>query len=236
MSDPSHRRERLRERTVAEIKAAARMQLVAGGPANISLRAIARDMGMTAAALYRYFPALDALVIDLCTDLYDEARMDCEAARDKIPEDQPVERLIAMARALRRWALAQRAESTLIFGPPLPGVEQFHQQCEDLQHAGARFGQIFIEPMLQLWQAGRLPQLDHVDMDRLVGAMPSHGELPLEVTTVFLTSWTRLYGVLAAELFGQLTWATANTEPLFEAELAWFAASLRPASVATPSS
>src|SRR5687768_13452672 len=133
MSDTSHRRERVRERTLAEIKELARIQLVAGGPAGVSLRAIARDMGMTAAALYRYFPALDALVIELCTDLFDEVRTACEAARDALdPAADPVERLVVMARALRTWALAHRPEATLIFGPPVPGVEQFHEQCHDL--------------------------------------------------------------------------------------------------------
>ncbi|GAB4047757.1 TetR/AcrR family transcriptional regulator [Catellatospora paridis] len=233
MSDTSHRRERLRERTLIEIKDLARAQLVASGPAAISLRAIAREMGMTAAALYRYVPALDALVIELCTDLHNEVRLACEAARDADPDPDPLRRLLVMARELRRWALAHRPEATLIFGPPLPGVEQFHQQCDDLQCAGAQLGQIFVEPMLELWQAGRLPQLPHVDLDRLAGALPAHGELPIEVTAVFLTSWIRLYGVLAAELFGQLTWAATDTEPLFEAELASFAAQIPPA--ASPS-
>ncbi len=228
MSDTSHRRERVRERTVAEIKELARTQLVAGGPASISLRAIARDMGMTAAALYRYFPALDALVIELCTDLFDEVRAACEAARDALdPAADPVERLVVMARALRSWALAHRPEATLIFGPPVPGVEQFHEQCVDLEHAGACFGAIFIQPMVELWEAGRLPEPAHVDLERLAGALPQQGELPLEVTAVFLNSWTRLYGVLAAELFGQLSWAATNTEPLFEAELAFFASQVR---------
>ncbi|WP_144118958.1 TetR/AcrR family transcriptional regulator [Catellatospora sichuanensis] len=228
MSDTSHRRERVRERTLGEIKELARAQLVAGGPASVSLRAIARDMGMTAAALYRYFPALDALVIELCTDLYNEVRTECEAARDALGDADPVQQLTAMARSLRRWALAHRPEATLIFGPPVPGVEQFHEQCVDLQHAGACFGAVFVQPMLELWQAGRLPDVRHLDLDKLAGALPAQGELPIEVTAFFLTSWTRLYGVLAAELFGQLTWAATDTEPLFEAELAFFAAQIPP--------
>ncbi|MBV1848612.1 TetR/AcrR family transcriptional regulator [Catellatospora tritici] len=228
MSDTSHRRERLRERTVVEIKDLARAQLVAGGPTGISLRAIARDMGMTAAALYRYFPALDALVIDLCTDLYEELRLACEAARDALgPDADAVPRLLTMARELRRWTLDHRPEATLIFGPPLPGVEEFRERCVDLEHAGARFGQLFIEPILELWRDGRLPPMGHVDLSRLKSALPNHGELPVEVTAVFLTSWTRLYGVLAAELFDQLNWTGVATEPLFEAELAFFSAQVR---------
>ena len=77
MTSPSRspsRRERIRTATVAEIKALARRLLVGGGLAAISLRAIARDMGMTAPAIYRYFPSLDALVAELTEDLYDELR------------------------------------------------------------------------------------------------------------------------------------------------------------------
>src|SRR5882672_12208641 len=74
------RRERLRTATVAEIKSLARRLLMAGGPHAFSLRAIARDMGMTAPAIYRYFPSLDALVAELAEDLYDELREATEAA------------------------------------------------------------------------------------------------------------------------------------------------------------
>jgi AcrR family transcriptional regulator len=224
LSDTSHRRERQRERTLIEVKQVARRQLVAGGPTAISLRAIGRDMGMTAAALYRYFPALDAVIIDLCTDLYTEVRLACSAAADALPADQPGARLIAMARALRAWALAHRPEATLLFGPPVAGVDEFQKQCLDLEHAGAAFGRMFIEPMLQLHAAGRLPATPHVDLAQLSGVLPAQGELPIEVSAFFLNSWTRFYGVLAAELFGQLSWAAIDTEPLFEAELAAFAA------------
>lgn len=81
-----NRRERVREATVTEIKQAAHGQLVAGGPTAISLRAIARDLGMTAAALYRYFPSLDALVEELCADCYDQLTESVTKARDSAPD------------------------------------------------------------------------------------------------------------------------------------------------------
>jgi AcrR family transcriptional regulator len=77
---PPSRRERLRVATVSEIKESARRLLVAGGPSAISLRAIGRGMGMTAPAIYRYFPSLDALVAAVCADLYDELSEVLEAA------------------------------------------------------------------------------------------------------------------------------------------------------------
>ncbi|WP_117210022.1 TetR/AcrR family transcriptional regulator [Allorhizocola rhizosphaerae] len=215
MSDRSQRR---REATLAEIKAVARQHLVAGGPSSISLRAIARDMGMTAPALYRYYASLDALVLDLCTDLYTELRIACEAVRDAVP-DGVIEKLHAMAREFRRWVLAHPAETALMFGPPLPGVNQFIDGCNSLQDAGHRFGRIFTDLMVELYRQGRLP-------DVLVD-LPAHEDLPPSVTALFLKGWTRLYGVIMAEAFGHLNWALTDATALFESELADMTADLR---------
>jgi AcrR family transcriptional regulator len=214
MSDRSQRRHEL---TRAEIKTVARAHLVKSGPAGISLRAIARDMGITAPALYRYYPALDSLILELCTDLHVEIRLACEAKRDLAPEGDAVTRLSAMAREFRRWVLTHLQEAALMFGPPLPGIDQFHQQCDDLHHAGAEFGMIFIEQMLVLYADGRLPVRE---------ALVEHEGIPTEVYTYFLLKWTQFYGLIMTEAFGHLSWAVADAEPLFEAELKAFADSL----------
>ena len=72
MTEAPTRRERLRTATLGEIRQVARQLVVTGGPAAISLRAIARELGMSAPALYRYFPNLEALVMAVCSDVYDE--------------------------------------------------------------------------------------------------------------------------------------------------------------------
>lgn len=214
MSDRSQRRHEL---TRAEIKAVARAHLVKSGPAGISLRAIARDMGITAPALYRYYPALDSLILELCTDLHIELRLACEAVRDQAPEGDTVARLHAMAREFRRWVLTHLPEAALMFGPPLPGVEQFHEQCEDLNHAGAQFGMIFLNELMVLYAEGRLPVRE---------ALVEHELIPADVYTYFLVKGTQFYGMIMAEAFGHLSWATDNAEPLFEAELQAFTDSL----------
>src|ERR1700755_2544603 len=114
MTTTPTRRERLRTATVAEIKDHGRRLLNSGGSSAVSLRAIARDMGMTAPAIYRYFPSLDALVHELTEDLYDELREHIEAARDPLPSTQPVTQLAAMAREFRRWCLAHPPEFLLM--------------------------------------------------------------------------------------------------------------------------
>jgi AcrR family transcriptional regulator len=210
MSDRSQQR---RAATRAEIKAAARERLVKDGPGGVSLRAIARDMGITAPALYRYYPALDSLILELCTDLYTELRIACESVRDGVPGNGLVEKLQAMAREFRRWVLTHPPEAALMFGPPLPGVEQFIDQCTDLQHAGACFGRIFIDPLLELHAQGRLPEAQTGQ------TLVQHDDLPPTVAAFFLSAWTRLYGAIMAEAFGHLRWAVEDGEALFEAEL-----------------
>src|SRR5947207_3667346 len=101
------RRERHRNATLKEIKQVARRLVVEGGPTAISLRAIARELGMSAAALYRYFPSLEALVADVCRDVYDELRATVTTAGD---EAEPGTQLIGMARGFRHWSIAHPQE------------------------------------------------------------------------------------------------------------------------------
>lgn len=210
MLDRSQRR---RAATRAEIKAAARDQLIKGGPGSVSLRAVARDMGLTAPALYRYYPALDSLILELCTDLYTELRLSCEAERDRVPDDDLEKELQVMCREFRRWVLTHPPEAALMFGPPLPGVEQFIDQCSELQNAGACFGQMFIDPILKLYAQGRLPVLAPV------GPLREHPQLPEPVAAFFLSAWTRVYGAIMAEAFGHLSWAVSDGTAIFESEL-----------------
>jgi AcrR family transcriptional regulator len=229
------RRERLRTATLHEIKDAARRMLVTGGPTAISLRAIARDMGMTAPGIYRYFASLDALVADLASDLFDELRGQVEAAREAIPADDPLGRLLAMARAFRRWSVRHPAEFAMLFGNPVPGVSAIEEQCADVQGAGHRFGATFLETFAALWQHApfAVPPRDFVPEGLGADLEPyrqTHGpELPIEVIYVYLSAWTRLYGLVAMEVFGHLRWALSDVEPLFETELAVFARQVSPA-------
>ena len=98
------------------------------GPTSISLRAIARELGMSAAALYRYFPSLEALVAEVCADVYDELRAAVTAAgRD---EPSAAGQLMAMARGFRRWSIGHPQEFGLLFGTPVPGVAEMEDGCE----------------------------------------------------------------------------------------------------------
>jgi AcrR family transcriptional regulator len=217
------RRDRVRAATVTEIRDTARRLLVADGPDGLTLRAIAREMGMTAPALYRYFPSREALLEHLVQELYGELAGTLEAARDGEPADSPAAGLTAASRAFRRWALDHPAEFGLLFGSPIPGVGVEDRGPDD---PSIRFGRVFGELIARVYGQTRFPVPADADVDpalrsqleRWMATFPV--PLPVGVAQVFLSCWIRLYGMVAMEVFGHLTFALGDAEPLFEAELA----------------
>jgi AcrR family transcriptional regulator len=219
------RRERLRSATVAEIKEFARQLLVQGGPPAISVRAIAREMGMTAPAIYRYFPSLDALVAELTEDLYAELTKAIEEARS--PGQATLDQLVAMARAFRRWSLAHPAEFGLLFGNPVPGVVRFEEDCLTPDHAAARFGAPFLEAFATLYASRDVTGRGLTEEQFAPFTAASGVALPAPVVHAYLAAWARLYGLVALEVFGHMRWAMDDTSALFEVELAAFVDELR---------
>ncbi|GAA3725832.1 TetR/AcrR family transcriptional regulator [Plantactinospora mayteni] len=220
------RRERLRTAAVSDIKDGARRLLVTGGPQAISLRAIARDMGMTAPAIYRYFPSLEALVLDLAGDLLDELCEHLEAARDAAGAE-PIDQLVGTARAFRRWSVRHPVEFRLVFGNLMPGVDAFPDDCGYPGDPGARLGDVFITPLVELWRRRPFPvplagQVDAGLTEALAPLREKHPELPVEVACLMLSGWTMLYGLVSMEVYHQLRWAVTDPEALFDAELAAF--------------
>ena len=227
MAQPLSRRDRVRAATVTEIKDTARRILVAEGVDGLSLRAIARDMGMTAPALYRYFPSREDLVVHLIADLYDELAGTMAAARDAVgPADTPG-RLTAVCRAFRRWAVDHPREFALLFGSPIPGLEATRHGAEvTVAHeAGDRFGALFAELVAQIYVTRPFPVPAEGDLDPLLRRELAEwctsfpAPLPVGVAQVFLSCWIRLYGMVAMEVFGHLKFAVADAAPVFEAEL-----------------
>jgi AcrR family transcriptional regulator len=234
-------RERHRASTIAEIKGLARELLVAGGPTAISLRAISREMGMAPSALYRYYPSLDELVAALRTDLFAELGQATEAARAELPEAHPADRLVAMARALRSWGLAHREEFGLILGPPVPGTDAGDGASGRSDEGVACIGVAFLEEIMALGLRGELvlPPAQP-GADRLVPPlgiyMAGREGLEAPVVFAFLSAWTRLYGIIAMEIFGHMGWAVTDPEAFFESELVGFIRQLRAGTHTTPRS
>jgi AcrR family transcriptional regulator len=224
------RRDRVRADTVREIKGTARRVLVEHGGEGFALRAIAREMGMTAPALYRYFASREDLVEHVVADLYDELVEHLVAARDDADPALPAVQLLACSRAFRRWAIGHPQEFGLLFGSAgagvVPSSDRLHNDPDSPAHAAAeRFGEVFAALIAQVYveRPFPVPAEDEIQpelAEQLRGWMAEFpAELPLGVVRVFLSCWVRLYGLVAMEIFGHLKFALDDAAAFFEAEL-----------------
>ena len=219
----SPRRERVRRATVEEIKAVARAQMAAEGTAGVNLRAIAREMGMTAPALYRYFASRDDLVTALVTDAYDALADAMEAAVDAAGPGRHAERLRAAFGAFRAWGLAHPTEWALIFGSPIPG----YVAPETTRPAGVRYTDLLGRLLAEAYADGSLDPA-RIDL-RTPPALARQVEelqrrrggpaLPAPLLAFGVGAWARLHGLVTLEVFGHLAPAVGDGDALFEQEL-----------------
>src|SRR4051794_38580916 len=119
---PTNARERARADVMAELLAAARARLVTEGAAELSLRAVARDLGMASSAVYRYVESRDALLTLLIIEAYDAVGTVAEAAVERSAQG-PAATWLEVARAVRAWALENRYSFELIYGTPVRGYQ-----------------------------------------------------------------------------------------------------------------
>ena len=225
---PLSRRERVRVETVREILDTARRVLVEQGTDGLALRAVAREMGVTAPALYRYFDSREDLVENVVADLYTELCDFLEEARDAARPADPAVQVLAASRAFRAWATAHSAEFGLLFGSPVAGVvpKDLHGSGEGPAHEAAqRFGAVFAELVSRLYLSRPFPVPDEADLEPALRTQLREwchhfpADVPLGVLQVFLSCWIRLYGIVCLEIFGHLKFALSDAEPMFEAEL-----------------
>ncbi|MEM7288279.1 MAG: TetR/AcrR family transcriptional regulator, partial [Actinomycetota bacterium] len=120
---PRTARAAARELLTSQILETARSHLVERGAGELSLRAVARELGMASSAVYRYFPSRDALLTALIIDAYDALGQTAEEADAAVDRDDHLGRWRAIAHAVRGWALAHPHEYALIYGTPVPGYE-----------------------------------------------------------------------------------------------------------------
>ena len=121
MSVQKTARERVRAEMIAEIKAVARDQVATAGAAALSLRAIARELGMVSSAIYRYFPSRDDLLTALIIDSYDALGATVERTDAMAVTDDHTGRWVQACRAIRAWAVDNPHEYALLYGSPVPG-------------------------------------------------------------------------------------------------------------------
>lgn len=217
-------RARVRAEMIDEIKTVARRHLATEG-ANLSLRAVARDMGMVSSALYRYFASRDDLLTALILDAYNSLGEAVETADAAVQERVQLRgRWLAAGRAVRTWALANPAEYALLYGSPVPGYAAPQDTIPAAARAYAVLGRILTDGFASgalKHQAGRqsavLPEAVQADLRRAsAGVSPG---LPDDLMLAGLTGWIQLFGMVSFELFGQFNNVVDARAEFFDAQL-----------------
>ncbi|WP_405568129.1 TetR/AcrR family transcriptional regulator [Streptomyces sp. NBC_01167] len=210
-------RERARIEVTAAIKDEARKQLAGEGASKLSLRAVARELGMVSSALYRYFPSRDDLLTALIVDAYDAIGAAAEAALAGASAAGPadhVARWTAVCSAIRTWALDHPHEYALIYGSPVPG----YSAPMDTVRPASRVGLALISVARDAHRADglALPPLEEAlrpEADRLTADIAP--DLPPPVVVALVASWSQLFGLISFELFGQFNRVVDERDAFF---------------------
>jgi AcrR family transcriptional regulator len=211
------RRETTRAATIREIKdtALARMRLC--GSADIRLSDVARDMRMSAPGLYRYFDGRDGLLTALITDAFTDLAVRVEEARDAVPLEDAGGRYLAVTRTYRQWALDNREQFALIFGPPVNG---YQAPEEGPTKAAAKRAMDGLRRLIvDADGAGvrKPPRLTTLP-PALIAALSQLHEHPDDPATelALVHVWASLHGFVSLEAFGMLDWhGTEVNESMF---------------------
>jgi len=205
------RRERARAATIEEIKDTALRLMRQQGTTDVRFSEIAREMGMTAPALYRYFADGEELLTALIVDAYDRLGGAVALARDAVDPDDIGGRMLAVAQAYRRWASEEPQQFALILGMPVPGYAAPPEgpTTEAARRAMEQMKALFLEAA-RLGVLGR-PTITHVD-DALQKCLVSEEHmakhessgppLPADTFQASLHVWSAMHGFTSLETYG----------------------------------
>jgi AcrR family transcriptional regulator len=211
------RRAEHREQQTAAILEAARRQLAEKGAAGLSLREVAREVGMVSSAVYRYVPSRDDLLTLLITTAFDEMGEAVEQADAARRRTDLRGRFRAVGCAARDWSLAHPHDYALVYGSPVPGYSAPVTTVVPATRVVAVLGGIVVDAAAQ----GRLAEpapgsarrvRSAIDLDALAVVMP--GVAPT-VALRALMVWTDLFGHISLELFGHFGPVLADPDRAF---------------------
>lgn len=183
----------------------ARDLMARDGNSSLNLRAVAREMGITPSALYRYYPSRDAILTALIVEAYDQVGEAVEHAIGAAPADRTATRILAGVHAFRRWAVDHPHEFGLIYGTPVPGYEA---PATEATPAAMRTGAAMFGELVRAVEAGFLvppddttvPPVLHPCLRQLL--LDPGDELPVSAVALAMQFWMVLLGALSAEVFG----------------------------------
>src|SRR5215469_3051951 len=205
-SAPRTARERARAEITSEILEAGRRHLATEGAAGLSLRAIARDLGMVSSAVYRYVSSRDDLLTKLIIDAYNSLGAAAETEEAGADRDDLFGRWSNICTGVRDWAIANPNQYALIYGSPVPGYvapqdtigpasRVSNLLVQILADAASRGGGVALPDATALVPAGRAA------LAPVLAVLPD--EVPDTAVQAGLMVWSALFGVVSFELFGQ---------------------------------
>jgi AcrR family transcriptional regulator len=208
-TEPTSRRERIRQLTQDEIKSIAMRQVAEGGVQHISMNAIAKEMGMSGPALYRYFQNKQALLMDVVSDGF------CSMHEAIVTADETAgsveDRILAMGRAYRRWAKENSEVYGLLLSTTIPGEEDrslelcmaSRDAVMPLILAVAEYAQLEFTPV----------PAEEIDVEN------PYGDIPERFRYVMIRMWSRLHGLVMLEIHGHMDQSGIDPDGIFELEL-----------------
>jgi AcrR family transcriptional regulator len=209
------RRQRYRQQTLTEIKASAAEQVAAGGPGAVSLNAIAKAMGMSPGALYRYFDNRDDLLAELVVDAYNDLADQLERAAATAGRRS---RLRTIAHAYRAWALAAPNSYRLIFETTSGSGHDLAP--ERIVPASQRSMNVILAALTDALPDERAVSLSRGLRTQLEAwGARTETQTPPTVLYLALNFWSRLHGFVSLELGGHISATGVDPELLFEAEI-----------------
>lgn len=217
-------RARAREQTMRDIVRIGRAHLATEGAAALSLRAVARDLGVVSSAVYRYVASRDELLTLLVVDGYDELGDAVDAAEARVARADHAGRMRAVGRAVRAWALAEPATYALLFGSPVPGYEA---PAEQTVVPGTRVIRRLVTIWEDAWVAGVASAPETGVAPRRLARDLARIRTDLGVTAPGalvargMLAWAGLFGCVSFEVFGQYGRDTfTDPKDIFEHHLA----------------
>ncbi len=224
-------RARARAQTLADITRIGREHLATEGAAALSVRAVARDLGVVSSAIYRYVKSRDDLLTLLVVDGYDELGDAVDAALADVPADDHRERFLTVGRTVRAWALREPATYALLFGSPVPGYDA---PAEQTTGPGTRVIGALVAIYDAAHAAGALnppgaaqPVSKKLAADFDVVRAETGADIPDDLVVRGVLAWAGLFGCVSFELFGQYGPDTfGDPADLFERQLVILAETL----------
>jgi AcrR family transcriptional regulator len=205
--------------TVGEIKEQAYAQIASGGPGVLSLSGIAKAMGMSGPAMYRYFASRDDLMATLVTESFEDLADRLTAVAADAAGQAPEGRLRAVAHAFRRWALAAPHRYRLVFGSSYGTGELDPAR---IIPAATRSMTTFLTALAELYGAPA-PVVSDTTLARQLetwGARQnSSADLAPGELKLGLVAWTRLHGIISLEIEGFFVQVGVDPSRLYDSEI-----------------